>query len=124
MESRRHHGIAIRTFRRKAARRSENSLVSTLSVLRALGVECSVDTSAETPLLNVRGVGLDGLREAAAVLTPLWGWRSVLVLGGVLLSWKWTSDQIFLAGIIPAACAALAIVASYWLPDRSNAFET
>jgi AAHS family 4-hydroxybenzoate transporter-like MFS transporter len=45
-------------------------------------------------------------------------------LGGVLLSWKWTPDQIFLAGILPASCGALAIVLSHALPQRSNAFQT
>ena len=45
-------------------------------------------------------------------------------LGGALLSLKWTPDQIFMAGIAPALCAAIAIVLTRWLPDRSNAFRT
>jgi len=45
-------------------------------------------------------------------------------VGGVLLSLKWTPDQIFLAGIAPALCAAIAIVLTRWLPERSNAFRT
>jgi AAHS family 4-hydroxybenzoate transporter-like MFS transporter len=45
-------------------------------------------------------------------------------LGGVLLSLNWTPDRIFMAGIAPALCAAIAIVLTRWLPDRSNAFRT
>lgn len=44
-------------------------------------------------------------------------------LGGVLLSLKWTPDQIFLAGIGPALCAAVAIILTRWLPKRANAFR-
>jgi AAHS family 4-hydroxybenzoate transporter-like MFS transporter len=45
-------------------------------------------------------------------------------LGGVLLSLKWTPDQIFVAGVIPALCAAVAIVLTRWLPEDANAFRT
>jgi 3-phosphoshikimate 1-carboxyvinyltransferase len=41
---------------------------STLSVLRALGVESALDTDGETPVLRISGRGLDGLREPSGVL--------------------------------------------------------
>ncbi len=42
--------------------------LSTLSVLRALGIESSLDESGGTPSLRVHGNGLAGLREAGDVL--------------------------------------------------------
>jgi AAHS family 4-hydroxybenzoate transporter-like MFS transporter len=45
-------------------------------------------------------------------------------LGGILLSMQWTPKQILIAGIAPAACAALAIAASGLLPERANAFRS
>jgi 3-phosphoshikimate 1-carboxyvinyltransferase len=42
--------------------------LSTLDVLRALGVECDLDSSGDVTVLHVRGVGIDGLREASGVL--------------------------------------------------------
>jgi MFS transporter, AAHS family, 4-hydroxybenzoate transporter len=44
-------------------------------------------------------------------------------LGGVLLSRKWTADEIFMAGMAPAICAAVAILAAGALPQRANAFQ-
>jgi len=44
-------------------------------------------------------------------------------LGGVLLSLRWTPKEILIAGIAPAACAALAIAAASLLPQRVNAFR-
>ncbi len=41
---------------------------STLSVLRALGVESTLDTSGERPSLHIRGNGMAGLREPGDVL--------------------------------------------------------
>jgi AAHS family 4-hydroxybenzoate transporter-like MFS transporter len=38
-------------------------------------------------------------------------------LGGLLLSWQWTPRQILLAGMVPAACAAVAVL----LSDRTQA---
>ena len=45
-------------------------------------------------------------------------------LGGILLSMQWTPKQILIAGIAPAACAALAIAAAGLLPQRANAFRS
>ena len=42
--------------------------ISTLGVLRELGVEWRLDESGETPVLWIRGVGLRGLVEPSAVL--------------------------------------------------------
>src|SRR3990172_9247798 len=42
--------------------------LSTLAVLRALGVESALDNAGERPSLRVRGAGIDGLREPAGVL--------------------------------------------------------
>jgi AAHS family 4-hydroxybenzoate transporter-like MFS transporter len=44
-------------------------------------------------------------------------------LGGVLLSLRWTPKEILIAGIAPAACAALAIAVASRLPQRANAFR-
>jgi AAHS family 4-hydroxybenzoate transporter-like MFS transporter len=44
-------------------------------------------------------------------------------VGGVLLSLKWTADQIFMAGVAPALCAAAAIVIASVLPRNANAFQ-
>ncbi|MHB8377249.1 MAG: 3-phosphoshikimate 1-carboxyvinyltransferase [Dehalococcoidia bacterium] len=42
--------------------------LSTLRVLRALGVEAALDDAGETPVLRIRGRGLAGLREPSEVL--------------------------------------------------------
>jgi 3-phosphoshikimate 1-carboxyvinyltransferase len=42
--------------------------LSTLRVLRALGVEAALDESGAMPVLRIRGAGLDGLREGGDVL--------------------------------------------------------
>ena len=44
-------------------------------------------------------------------------------LGGILLSLRWTPDQIFMAGVGPALVAALAIVGASALPQNANAFR-
>jgi AAHS family 4-hydroxybenzoate transporter-like MFS transporter len=44
-------------------------------------------------------------------------------LGGVLLTLQWTPKQILIAGVVPAACGALAILAAGLLPQRANAFR-
>jgi MFS transporter, AAHS family, 4-hydroxybenzoate transporter len=44
-------------------------------------------------------------------------------VGGVLLSLQWTADQIFMAGVAPALCAAAAIVLASALPQKANAFQ-
>ncbi|MDP9237868.1 MAG: 3-phosphoshikimate 1-carboxyvinyltransferase [Chloroflexota bacterium] len=58
--------------------------LSTLSVLRALGVESTLDTSGETPVLHLRGVGIDGLREAGAVLDCGNSGTTMRLISGVL----------------------------------------
>jgi AAHS family 4-hydroxybenzoate transporter-like MFS transporter len=44
-------------------------------------------------------------------------------LGGILLSMHWTPKEILIAGIAPAACAAMAIAAASLLPRRATAFQ-
>jgi AAHS family 4-hydroxybenzoate transporter-like MFS transporter len=59
------------------------------------------------------------------------GWASAVgrigsisgpVLGGILLSLAWNTRQIFLSAAIPALCAAVAILLSYWLRGNSAIF--
>ncbi len=58
--------------------------LSTLSALRALGVQAVLDESGETPVLRIRGVGLRGLREAADVLDCGNSGTTMRLLSGVL----------------------------------------
>jgi MFS transporter, AAHS family, 4-hydroxybenzoate transporter len=44
-------------------------------------------------------------------------------IGGVMLSLQWTPQQIFLAGAVPAVCAAAAVVASGYLQGRTSPFH-
>jgi MFS transporter, AAHS family, 4-hydroxybenzoate transporter len=44
-------------------------------------------------------------------------------VGGLLLSLQWTPDRIFMAGMAPAICAAVAIVLASALPRKANAFQ-
>ncbi len=70
-------------------------------------------------LFQVRATGIGwalGVGRIGSIVGPS--------LGGVLLSLKWTPDQIFVAGVIPALCAAVAIVLTRWLPEDANAFRT
>ena len=46
------------------------------------------------------------------------------VLGGLLLSWHWTPRQILLAGMVPAACAAAAVLLSGRMPAGRAAYRT
>ena len=46
------------------------------------------------------------------------------VLGGLLLSWQWTPRQILLAGMVPAACAAAAVLLSGRMPAGRAAYRT
>jgi AAHS family 4-hydroxybenzoate transporter-like MFS transporter len=46
------------------------------------------------------------------------------VLGGLLLSWQWTPRQILLAGMVPAACAAAAVLLSYRIQAGRAAYRT
>jgi 3-phosphoshikimate 1-carboxyvinyltransferase len=58
--------------------------LSTLSVLRALGVEHELDTSGETAVLRITGAGLDGLREALGVLNCGNSGTTMRLMSGVL----------------------------------------
>jgi len=58
--------------------------LSTLRVLRALGVEATLDESGETPALHVNGAGLHGLREAADVLDCGNSGTTMRLMSGVL----------------------------------------
>jgi 3-phosphoshikimate 1-carboxyvinyltransferase len=58
--------------------------LSTLSVLRALGVESSLDTGVPAPVLWIRGVGLHGLREAADVLDCGNSGTTMRLMSGIL----------------------------------------
>jgi 3-phosphoshikimate 1-carboxyvinyltransferase len=58
--------------------------LSTLRVLRALGVASTLDSSGETPVLRMTGAGIDGLREASAVLDCGNSGTTMRLLSGVL----------------------------------------
>ncbi|HLB23352.1 MAG TPA: 3-phosphoshikimate 1-carboxyvinyltransferase [Dehalococcoidia bacterium] len=58
--------------------------LSTLRVLRALGVEATLDEGGDTPVLRIRGRGLRGLREAADVLDCGNSGTTMRLMSGVL----------------------------------------
>lgn len=58
--------------------------LSTLAVLRSLGIESTLDTSGERPTLNVRGAGVDGLREPAEVLDCGNSGTTIRLMSGML----------------------------------------
>jgi len=58
--------------------------LSTLAVLRSLGVDSELDTSSERPRLQVRGIGIDGLREPAEVLDCGNSGTTMRLMSGVL----------------------------------------
>ncbi len=58
--------------------------LSTLRVLRRLGVESTLDESGETPILRIRGVGLTGLQESADALDCGNSGTTMRLLSGVL----------------------------------------
>ncbi|MEX2246245.1 MAG: 3-phosphoshikimate 1-carboxyvinyltransferase [Dehalococcoidia bacterium] len=57
---------------------------STLDVLRALGVACTLDESGDTPVLRLTGAGLRGLREPAGVLDCGNSGTTMRLMSGVL----------------------------------------
>ncbi len=57
---------------------------STLHVLRALGIACTLDESGETPVLHVRGMGVRGLREPDDVLDCGNSGTTTRLMSGVL----------------------------------------
>jgi hypothetical protein len=44
------------------------------------------------------------------------------MIGGMLLSMGWSPQRIFLAGMAPALCGSMAILASSRLRGQANAF--
>ncbi len=58
--------------------------LSTLRVLRELGVEWQLDESGETPVLGIRGVGLHRLAEASAVLDCGNSGTTMRLMSGIL----------------------------------------
>ena len=58
--------------------------LSTLRVLRSLGVESSLDTTTTSPELWIRGVGLRGLREPEEVLDCGNSGTTMRLMSGVL----------------------------------------
>jgi 3-phosphoshikimate 1-carboxyvinyltransferase len=58
--------------------------LSTLAVLRALGVGHDLDTSGETAVLRITGAGLDGLREATGVLDCGNSGTTMRLMSGIL----------------------------------------
>jgi 3-phosphoshikimate 1-carboxyvinyltransferase len=58
--------------------------LSTVAVLRALGVDLTLDETAATPTLTVRGAGIDGLREPAGVLDCGNSGTTIRLMSGVL----------------------------------------
>ena len=45
------------------------------------------------------------------------------IIGGVMLSMQWTPQQIFMAGAVPAICAAVAVLVSGYLQGRVSPFR-
>ena len=45
------------------------------------------------------------------------------ILGGIMLSMQWTPQQIFMAGAVPAICAACAVLASGYLQGHVSPFR-
>ena len=58
--------------------------LSTLAVLRSLGVESTLDASGSRPALHIRGAGIDGLREPADVLDCGNSGTTMRLMSGVL----------------------------------------
>ncbi len=65
--------------------------LSTLAVLRALGVECALDTSGATPVLRITGAGIDGLREAGDVLDCGNSGTTMRLMSGILAGQRFHS---------------------------------
>ncbi|MEX2227745.1 MAG: 3-phosphoshikimate 1-carboxyvinyltransferase [Dehalococcoidia bacterium] len=57
---------------------------STLTVLRALGVEHELDTSGDVSVLRITGAGIDGLREPPGVLDCANSGTTMRLMAGVL----------------------------------------
>ena len=101
-----------------------SSLPAMLAIMFVLGI-CVQGAQAGLNALAamfyptaIRATGIGwalGVGRVGAIIGPS--------LGGVLLSLEWTADQIFMAGMAPAICAAAAIVVASALPQKANAFQ-
>jgi AAHS family 4-hydroxybenzoate transporter-like MFS transporter len=45
------------------------------------------------------------------------------IIGGLMLAAQWTPQQIFMAGAVPALCAAAAVIASGRLQGSASPFH-
>ena len=67
-------------------------------------------------VIRSTGVGWAlGIGRVGSIIGP--------IIGGIMLSRQWTPQQIFMAGAIPAFCAAAAVVASGWLQGGASPFR-
>jgi len=103
---------------------SASSLTSTLVATLALGVlvqgaQAGINALAAMfypTAVRATGIGWAlGVGRIGSIVGPS--------LGGELLSLHWTPKEILTAGVIPAACGALAILVASVLPQRANAFR-
>jgi MFS transporter, AAHS family, 4-hydroxybenzoate transporter len=67
-------------------------------------------------VIRSTGVGWAlGIGRIGSIVGPM--------IGGVMLSMEWTPQQIFMAGAVPAICAAAAVLASGYLQGRFSPFR-
>jgi AAHS family 4-hydroxybenzoate transporter-like MFS transporter len=67
-------------------------------------------------VIRSTGVGWAlGIGRIGSIVGPM--------IGGVMLSMEWTPQQIFMAGAVPAICAAVAVLASGYLQGRVSPFR-
>ena len=67
-------------------------------------------------VIRSTGVGWAlGIGRIGSIVGPM--------IGGVMLSLEWTPQQIFMAGAVPAICAAAAVLASGYLQGRVSPFR-
>ena len=101
-----------------------SSLLPTLAIIFVLGIAVQGAQAGLNALaamfyptaIRATGIGWAlGVGRVGSIVGPS--------VGGVLLSLKWTADQIFMAGVAPALCAAAAIVLASALPQKANAFQ-
>jgi len=67
---------------------------------------------------SIRSTGVGwalGIGRIGSIVGPLFA--------GALLLLRWSPQQIFLAGAVPACCAALAVLASYRLKGNANVYR-
>src|SRR5262249_4286280 len=97
-----------------------SSLPLTLAIIFVLGIPVQGAQAGLNALaamfypttIRATGVGWAlGVGRVGSIVGPS--------LGGMLLSLRWTADQIFMAGVAPAFCAAAAIVLASALPRQA-----